>query len=259
VKAQTTGTAANVGTFDLIKRAQRGDEEAFASLFHTHKMRIYSLCLRMTSNTAEAEDLAQESFLQVFRKLATFRAESAFSTWVYRIAVNTVLMHFRKKSPCRISLDEDYGNQRDSQPVRREYGMRDGRLETSVTRVALTRAISELPEGYRVIFILHEIDGYQHREIAKLLGCSVGTSKSQLHKAKSRIREFLTTTTQTQPQFVRPLAQASKSQAFKSKEQKKEEMDERVGNWSSSTRPATQIKVQPVHVEPSQVVLRAAA
>ena len=259
MKVESSGTTANRANLDLIRRAQRGDAEAFASLFHAHKMRIYSLCLRMTNNTAEAEDLAQEAFLQVFRKLATFRAESAFSTWVHRIAVNTVLMHFRKKSPCRVSLEETYCDQRDSKPMRREYGTRDGRLETSITRVALTRAISELPEGYRVIFILHEVDGYQHREIAELLGCSVGTSKSQLHKAKSRIREFLTTTTQTQPQFVRPLAQASKSQAFKSKEQKKEEMDERVGNWSSSTRPATQIKVQPVQVEPSQVVLRAAA
>jgi len=186
---------------DLIERAQRGDAEAFASLFHAHKMRVYSLCLRMTNNTAEAEDLAQEAFLQVFRKLATFRAESAFSTWVYRIAVNTVLMHFRKKSPCRVSLDESYCDQGDSKPTRREYGTRDGRLETSVTRVALTRAISELPQGYRVIFILHEVDGYQHSEIAELLGCSVGTSKSQLHKAKLRIREILTSTIQAQHQY----------------------------------------------------------
>lgn len=203
-----TGTRANRGSLDLIKRAQRGDAEAFASLFHAHKMRIYSLCLRMTNNTAEAEDLAQESFLQVFRKLATFRAESAFSTWVYRIAVNTVLMHFRKKTPCRVSLDESYGDRGDLKPVRREYGARDGRLETSVTRVALARAMSELPEGYRVIFILHEVDGYQHREIAELLGCSVGTSKSQLHKAKLRIRGLLTSIPETQPELVRSAAAA---------------------------------------------------
>jgi RNA polymerase sigma-70 factor, ECF subfamily len=202
-----TGTRANRGSLDLIKRAQRGDAEAFASLFHAHKMRIYSLCLRMTNNTAEAEDLAQESFLQVFRKLATFRAESAFSTWVYRIAVNTVLMHFRKKTPCRVSLDESHGRE-DLKPVRREYGARDGRLETSVTRVALARAMSELPEGYRVIFILHEVDGYQHREIAELLGCSVGTSKSQLHKAKLRIRGLLTSIPETQPELVRSAAAA---------------------------------------------------
>jgi RNA polymerase sigma-70 factor, ECF subfamily len=169
---------------DLIRRAQQGDSEAFATLFHAHKMRIYSLCLRMTNNVAEAEDLAQDAFLQVFRKLATFRGDSALSTWLYRIAVNTVLMHFRRKTPCRVSLDEPVRNQDDSRSVRREYGTRDGRLDSAVTRVTLTRAISELPEGYRAIFLLHEVDGYQHREIAQLLGCSVGNSKSQLHKAK---------------------------------------------------------------------------
>jgi RNA polymerase sigma-70 factor (ECF subfamily) len=179
---------------DLIRRAQQGDSEAFATLFHAHKMRIYSLCLRMTNNAAEAEDLAQDAFLQVFRKLATFRGDSALSTWLYRIAVNTVLMHFRRKTPCRVSLDEPVRNQDDSRSVRREYGTRDGRLDSAVTRVALTRAISELPEGYRAIFLLHEVDGYQHREIAQLLGCSVGNSKSQLHKAKLKIRDFLSHT-----------------------------------------------------------------
>jgi RNA polymerase sigma-70 factor, ECF subfamily len=178
--------------FDLVKRAQQGDADAFATLFHTHKMRVYSLCLRMTNNAAEAEDLAQDAFLQVFRKLATFRGDSALSTWLYRIAVNTVLMHFRRKSPCKVSLDEVRNDSNGEKSVRREYGNRDGRLETSVTRVALARAIAELPEGYRAIFLLHEVEGYQHREIAKMLGCSVGTSKSQLHKAKLRIRELLT-------------------------------------------------------------------
>jgi RNA polymerase sigma-70 factor, ECF subfamily len=176
---------------ELIQRAQQGDSDAFATLFHSHKTRVYSLCLRMTNNAAEAEDLAQDAFLQVFRKLSTFRGDSALSTWLYRIAVNTVLMHFRRKSPYRISLDEPVKGDDNGRPARREYGSRDGRLETSVTRVALARAISALPEGYRSIFLLHEVDGYQHREIAKMLGCSVGTSKSQLHKAKLRIREFL--------------------------------------------------------------------
>ena len=93
---------------DVTTRAQQGDSEAFASLFHTHKTRIYSLCLRMTNNTAEAEDLTQEAFLQVFRKLPTFRGDSALSTWLYRVAVRTVLMHFRKKTPQEISLDESH-------------------------------------------------------------------------------------------------------------------------------------------------------
>jgi hypothetical protein len=100
-------------------------------------------------------------------------------------------------------LDEPARNNDDGKSVRREYGTRDGRLDSAVTRVALTRAISELPEGYRAIFLLHEVEGYQHREIAKLLGCSVGNSKSQLHKAKLRIRDFLTQAAQTQPE-IRP-------------------------------------------------------
>jgi RNA polymerase sigma-70 factor (ECF subfamily) len=175
--------------FDLVKRAQQGDSDAFASLFHAHKARIYSICLRMTNNTAEAEDLTQDAFMQVFRKLATFRGDSALSTWLYRIAVNTVLMHFRKKALRQISLDEPYNQ--DARLVRREYGTKDDRLSGCVDRIALTRAIRELPDGYRTIFLLHEVEGYEHQEIAELLDCSVGNSKSQLHKAKLRIRELL--------------------------------------------------------------------
>lgn len=174
---------------DLVKRAQCGDADAFASLFHAHKAKVYSVCLRMTNNTAEAEDLTQDAFLQVFRKLATFRGDSALSTWLYRIAVNTVLMHFRKKALRQISLDEPYNQ--DAKVVRREYGSRDDRLTGCVDRIALARAIKELPDGYRTIFLLHEVEGYEHQEIAELLDCSVGNSKSQLHKAKLRIRELL--------------------------------------------------------------------
>lgn len=174
---------------DLVRRAQEGDSDAFATLFYAHKPRIYSVCLRMTNNTAEAEDLAQDAFLQVFRKLNTFRGDSALSTWLYRIAVNTVLMHFRKKSLRQISLDEPMNQ--DAKTVRREYGAKDDRLIGSVDRIALARAIRELPAGYRTIFLLHEIEGYEHQEIAQLLDCSVGNSKSQLHKAKLRIRELL--------------------------------------------------------------------
>ncbi|MBV9180167.1 MAG: sigma-70 family RNA polymerase sigma factor [Acidobacteria bacterium] len=188
----TTDTVPTVrfdSDLDLVKRAQEGNADAFASLFHQHKARIYSVCLRMTNNTAEAEDLTQDAFLQVFRKLATFRGDSALSTWLYRIAVNTVLMHFRKKALRQISLDEPYNQ--DAKAVRREYGSRDDRLAGSVDRIALARAIRELPDGYRTIFLLHEVEGYEHQEIAELLECSVGNSKSQLHKAKLRIREIL--------------------------------------------------------------------
>jgi RNA polymerase sigma-70 factor (ECF subfamily) len=175
--------------FDLVKRAQQGDSDAFASLFHAHKARVYSVCLRLTNNTGEAEDLTQDAFLQVFRKLCTFRGDSALSTWLYRIAVNTVLMRFRKKALRQVSLDEPYNQ--DARFVRREYGGKDTRLAGSVDRIALSRAIGELPEGYRTIFLLHEVEGYEHQEIADLLDCSVGNSKSQLHKAKLRIRELL--------------------------------------------------------------------
>jgi RNA polymerase sigma-70 factor, ECF subfamily len=188
-------SARSVSDLQLIQRAQQGDSDAFANLFNTHKAKIYSVCLRMTNNTAEAEDLTQDAFLQVFRKLATFRGDSALSTWLYRIAVNTVLMHFRKKALRQISLDEPYSQ--DAKTVRREYGSRDDRLVGCVDRIALARAITELPAGYRTIFLLHEVEGYEHQEIADLLNCSVGNSKSQLHKAKLRIREVLVRTQQS--------------------------------------------------------------
>ena len=190
-----TDTQANLRSdsdLDLVKRAQEGNADAFAGIFNAHKARIYSVCLRMTNNTAEAEDLTQDAFLQVFRKLATFRGDSALSTWLYRIAVNTVLMHFRKKVLRQVSLDEPYNQ--DAKNVRREYGRRDDRLTGSVDRIALARAIQELPHGYRTIFLLHEVEGYEHQEIAELLDCSVGNSKSQLHKAKLRVRELLSRT-----------------------------------------------------------------
>jgi RNA polymerase sigma-70 factor (ECF subfamily) len=187
---------------EVVKRAQQGDSDAFATLFHAHKARIYSVCLRMTNNAAEAEDLTQDAFLQVFRKIATFRGDSAFSTWLHRIAVNTVLMHFRKKSLSQVSLDEPYNNS-DGAKIRREYGTKDNRLAGCVDRVALTSAIKELPHGYRTIFLLHEVEGYEHQEIAEMLGCSVGNSKSQLHKAKLRIRELLAQLPEARPAAIR--------------------------------------------------------
>src|SRR5690349_22150957 len=119
-------TAQYASDAELVKKAQQGDADAFATLFYTHRPRVYSLCLRMTNNTAEAEDLTQDAFLQVFRKLQTFRGDSALSTWLYRIAVNTVLMHFRKKALRQVSLDEPYSQ--DAKMVRREYGSKDDRL-----------------------------------------------------------------------------------------------------------------------------------
>jgi RNA polymerase sigma-70 factor, ECF subfamily len=176
---------------DIIRRAQEGDPEAFGALFQKHKTRVYALCLRMTRNTAEAEDLTQEAFLHVFRKLSAFRADSALSTWLYRVTVNTVLMHFRKKSLVTVSVEKPTTNEQSGTPTPREFPSTDVRLAGCVDRVALNRALAELPNGYRKIFLLHEVAGYEHREIAKFLGCSVGNSKSQLHKARQRIRELL--------------------------------------------------------------------
>ncbi len=171
----------------LVQRALEGDADAFATLFQLHKGRVYAVCLRMTNNTADADDLTQEAFIQAFRKLATFRGESALSTWLHRVAVNTALMHFRRHPLAHASLDQPP----DAECGKREIGQPDARLNDSLDRIALSRALEALPAGYRTIFELHEIGGYGHREIAKLLRCSVGNSKSQLHKAKQRIRECL--------------------------------------------------------------------
>ncbi len=173
----------------IIARAQAGDEEAYATLFEAHKRRVYSLCLRMTGNIAEAEDLTQEAFLQLYRKIATFRGESAFSTWLHRLAVNVVLMHLRKKGLQKDSLDEVDTSQ--SEPVKRDYGSDDLRLTGSVDRIGLQTAIADLPPGYRTVFVLHDVEGYEHNEIAEIMKCSVGNSKSQLHKARMKLRERL--------------------------------------------------------------------
>jgi RNA polymerase sigma-70 factor (ECF subfamily) len=174
----------------LVERAQRGDEQAFATLYQLHNKRVYSVCLRMTKDVAEAEDLAQEAFMQVFRNLNSFRGNSAFSTWLHRIAVNTVLMKLRRrKSPPVLSLDEPVS--RDSPSLKREIGKDDLSLRGAIDRIALRRAIEELPGGARQIFELHEVEGYQHHEIAEQLQCSIGNSKSQLHKAKMKMRDLL--------------------------------------------------------------------
>jgi RNA polymerase sigma-70 factor, ECF subfamily len=174
----------------LIQRAQRGDEEAFATLYQLHKKRVYSVCLQMTKDVADAEDLTQEAFMQVFRSVNSFRGDSAFSTWLYRIAVNTVLMKLRRrKSPPLISLDEPVSA--DSPSLKRDVGKADPSLSGAIDRIALRRAVEELPAGCRQIFDLHEVKGYQHHEIAQLLECSVGNSKSQLHKAKLKMRDVL--------------------------------------------------------------------
>ena len=174
----------------LVRRVQRGDEEAFAALFQLHRTWVYSVCLSMTRDASEAEDLTQEAFLQVFHKVRTFRGDSAFSTWLYRLAVNTVLMQRRRnKFPAMLSLDAPLSS--DLPSLGHELGDRDPNLSGAIDRISLDKAIRALPPGYRKIFGLHEVHGYQHREIAELLHCSINTSRSQLHHAKRKMQRLL--------------------------------------------------------------------
>jgi RNA polymerase sigma-70 factor (ECF subfamily) len=176
---------------EAIERAKLGDAEAFEVLYNLHKRRVYSLCLRMTANAAEAEDLTQEAFMQLFRKIATFRGESAFSTWLHRMAVNVVLMQLRKKGLALVPLDDDIETEEET--PKKDFGAQDLALEGSIDRLRLQNAIGRLPPGYRTIFVLHDVEGYEHNEIAEMVGCSIGNSKSQLHKARMKLRELLRT------------------------------------------------------------------
>ena len=143
----------------------------------------------MVHNPEEAEDLTQESFMQLFRKINTFRGDSAFSTWLHRLTVNIVLMRIRKKKLNQISIDEE-PEDNESFP-KKEFGSDDTRLTGTIDRLTLEKAVAALPEGYRTIFVLHDIEGYEHHEIAELVGCSIGNSKSQLFKARLRLRQHL--------------------------------------------------------------------
>jgi RNA polymerase sigma-70 factor (ECF subfamily) len=178
---------------DVIDRAKLGDIHCFEQLYGLHKRRVYSLCLRMVGDVQLAEDLSQEAFLLLFRKVASFRGDSAFSTWLHRLTVNVVLMHARKKGLPLVSLDETLDLADDEAP-RKEIASHDTRLIGSIDRVILDRAITNLPPGYRIIFVLHDVEGYEHKEIAGMLGCSVGNSKSQLHKARTKLRGILNVT-----------------------------------------------------------------
>ena len=178
------------GEAEAIEAAKNGDAEAFSKLYNLHKRRVYTLCLRMLGNVSEAEDMTQEAFLHLFRKLGSFRGESAFSTWLHRLTVNLVLMQLRKKGLNLVSL-EDTINPSEEDAPRRDFGSHDPVLTGSVDRVALERAVASLPPGYRMVFVLHDVEGFEHNEIATMLDCSTGNSKSQLHKARLRLRELL--------------------------------------------------------------------
>ena len=173
--------------YALAQRAAAGDLEAFEEVYKHYHRRVYSVCLRMTCNVSEAEDLTQEVFIHLLRKLGGFRGESALGTWLHRLTVNQVLMHFRRNRARREQpRDEEHGEQAPAAGGAEHEGR-----ATVLDHIALSDALARLPEGYRTIFILHDVEGYEHEEVARLLGCAPGTSKSQLHKARKRLRELL--------------------------------------------------------------------
>jgi RNA polymerase sigma-70 factor, ECF subfamily len=175
---------------EALAQAKDGVAAAFEYIYKAHCQRVYGLCLRMMKNPAEAEDLTQQVFLQVFRKLSTFRGESGFSTWLHRVTVNIVLMHMRRKKPTEL-LAGDLEGRTSSGESPREHDSGDTSMFGAIERLNLMRAIRKLPCGYKQIFLLHDVIGYEHNEIAGLLGCSTGSSKSQLHKARKRLRCLL--------------------------------------------------------------------
>lgn len=163
------------------------DMEAFEEIYHLHHKRVYSICFRMLQNASDAEDLTQQVFIQLYRKLHTFRGESSFTTWLHRLTVNQVLMHFRRRMVKTEKTTDD-----GSTPIRIVTGTENPSRMALIDRIALNQAIGQLPLGYRMVFILHDVEGFEHDQIGKMLGCAVGTSKSQLHKARQRLRELLT-------------------------------------------------------------------
>jgi len=164
----------------LVERAKAGDESAFEELYHRYKRMVYTLTYRMTREIGSAEDLTQEVFVLVWRKIGTFRGEASFSTWLYRLALNECRGHFRK-----------------TKAESRMVGLEDVTLSTppeegkAVFRSRLQEAIAKLPPGYREVFVLHDVRGLPHDEIAEVLGCSSGNSKSQLFKARARLKKML--------------------------------------------------------------------
>jgi RNA polymerase sigma-70 factor, ECF subfamily len=172
---------------ELARAAAAGDSAAFERLYEQHHRRVYSLCLRMLADSSQAEDLSQEVFLQLYKKIGSFRGDSAFTTWLHRMTVNQVLMHLRKRG---VKLEHTSEEGDFTNVV--ETPLQSTRRISMVDKLALEKAIAELPPGYRTVFVLHDVEGYEHGEIASLLDVTIGTSKSQLHKARMRLRELLT-------------------------------------------------------------------
>lgn len=172
--------------YELTQASSKGDMIAFEEVYNRHHRRVYAICLRMLKNTNEAEDLTQDVFIQLHRKIGSFRGDSAFTTWLHRLTVNQVLMHFRKRT-VKFEKTTDEGET----PEQIVRGSERPSKMPVVDKIALENAIKQLPAGYKSVFILHDVEGFEHEEVARILGCSVGTSKSQLHKARLKLRKLL--------------------------------------------------------------------
>jgi len=192
----TLNTRARSRQADIVVRAQGGDHDAFSELYLEHKRRVFAICMRMVRDFALAEDLTQEAFLQVHRRISLFRGDSAFTTWLHRLAVNTVLMYLRKRTLPVVSLDhlmEDVSEEH----AGRGFGARDLMQAGVVDRLDIEHVLATMAPGYRSIFLLHDIQGFDHPEIASMLKCTRGNTKSQLHKARRVLRSALASKSHT--------------------------------------------------------------
>ena len=186
IKPKQTIDIKSAKDYELTKLSAQGNMMAFEEIYNRHHRRVYSICLRMLQNTTEAEDLTQDVFIQLHRKIGSFRGDSAFTTWLHRLTVNQVLMHFRKRN-----VKFEKTTEEGETPIQIVGGTQNPRKMPVVDKIAIQDAIAQLPDGYRNVFVLHDVEGYEHEEVARILGCSVGTSKSQLHKARLKLRKLL--------------------------------------------------------------------
>ncbi len=187
----------------LIQRAQQGDHRAFEAIYAEHKQMVFGLCLRIVRDVTEAEDMAQEVFIHLFRFLRTFRGDCKFTTWLHRVCVTVVYCKLRKKRLTTVSIDQPAAESDRPNSIPFEIQQQDSRLTGVLDRTCLERAIESLPPGYRLVFVLHDVYGYEHREIAEVIGYSIGNSKSQLHKARLHLRTSLQATKETVPRLTR--------------------------------------------------------
>ena len=181
--APTDGTRMQLDDAALVAAIQRSDPGSREALYHRYKRRVFGLALRIVGSI-DAEEVAQEAFIRIFRGLPKFRGDAALSTWIYRLAVNAALSHRTRRAAARLPIEEAQtleGAPPTAEPPRGDV----------VLRARLERALVRLPTGYRTAIVLHDVEGLEHEEIAAILGCHVGTSKSQLHKARGRLREIL--------------------------------------------------------------------